>query len=137
MWFCQLKLSEYLIVNFSPGIEAIVVFLRIFLFFSILLALTSFGDKYWNNPSKIDKQLAANAYNIYLVHVIFILVIQLFFLNQGEVLILVKLGIVTLFSMLLSYLTSQYILRPFPRLSVAIMIALFALLTVFLNHSVS
>lgn len=97
----------------------------------------------WKPNSKITchrliaKQLAANSYNIYLLHMFFVAVVQLLLLKWFGISIFFKFGIVTLSSILLSYFISQYAIRPFPKLSVAGMIALFVLLTTVLNPTAS
>ena len=62
---------------------------------------------------------------------------QLLFLKWYGISIFIKFGIVALSAILLSYSISQYAIRPFPKLSVAGMIALFVLLIAVLNPAVS
>ncbi len=50
---------------------------------------------------------------------------------------LIQFGIVTLTTIFISYLTSQYLIRPFPKISVAGMITLFVLLLTVLNPTAS
>jgi hypothetical protein len=59
----------------------------------------------------------------------FVIGFQLLLLQWFDISIFIKFGIVALLSILLNYLVSQYAIRPFPKLSVAAIIALFGLLT--------
>lgn len=133
----QGKVLTILMTHFSIGLALSWVLMRTFLVFSILLALISFGIDHWHSPSKISRQLSANSYNIYLLHMIFVVVFQLFLLEWASVSIFIKFGIVTLTAIFISYLTSQYLIRPFPKISVAGMIALFVLLLAVLNPTAS
>jgi glucan biosynthesis protein C len=137
LMYFQGKALLFLIHNFSIGLAIGWVLMRTFIVFTILLALISFGIKHWNSPSKYSRQLAANSYNIYLLHMLFVIVVQLLLLKWFGIPIFIKFGIVTLSTILLSYLISQYAIRPFPKLSVAGMIALFVLLIAVLSPTAS
>ena len=67
----------------------------------------------------------------------FVIVVQLLLLKWLGIPIFIKFGIVTLSTILLSYLISQYAIRPFPKLSVAGMITLFVLLIAVLSPATS
>jgi peptidoglycan/LPS O-acetylase OafA/YrhL len=133
LMYCQSKVLIILMTNFSIGFALGYVLMRTFLVFTILLALISFGINHWHNPSKVSRQLSANSYNIYLLHMIFVVVIQLFLLQWASISIVFKFGLVTLSSILFSYLTSQYAIRPFPKISVAGILCLFVILVSVLN----
>ena len=133
LMYCQSKVSTILMVNFSIGFALGYVLMRTFLVFTILLALISFGINHWHKPSKVSRQLSANSYNIYLLHMIFVVAIQLFLLKWFSISIFIKFGMVTLSSILFSYLISQYAIRPFPKISVAGMLSLFVILIAVLN----
>jgi len=137
LMYFQGKIFLFLINNFSFGLAVGYVLMRTFLAFTILLALISFGIKHWNNPSKFSRQLAENSYNIYLLHMLFVIVVQLLLLKWFGIPIFIKFGIVTLSTILLSYLISQYAIRPFPKLSIAGMIAIFVLLIAILSPTAS
>lgn len=137
LMYCQVKVMAFLIGNFSFGLALGWVLMRTLLVFTIVLALISFGIKHWNSPSKFSRQLAANSYNIYLLHMLFVIVVQLLLLKWYGISIFIKFGIAALSTIILSYLISQYAIRPFPKLSVAGMIALFVLLTAVLNPPAS
>jgi glucan biosynthesis protein C len=137
LMYIQGKALAILMGNFSIGLAFGWVLVRTLLVFTILLALISFGIQHWNTPSRVNRHLAANSYNIYLLHMIFVVVFQLVLLQWFGISIFIKFGIVTLLTILLSYLISQYAIRPFPKLSVAGMIALFVLLTPVLSPTVN
>ena len=137
LMYCHVWGLAILRTNFSIGLALGWVLIRTFLVFSTLLALISLGLKYWNSPSKVSQQLAANSYNIYLLHMIFVVVVQLLLFEWFNISIFIKFGIVTLSAIILNYLISQYAIRPFPKLSIAGMIALFVLLTTVLNPTAS
>jgi len=137
LMFCQVKVMVFLMGNFSVGLAFGWVLMRSLLVFTILLALIAFGIKHWNSPSEFSRQLAANSYNIYLLHLLFVILAQLLLLKWFDISIFIKFGTVALSAILLSYLTSQYAIRPFPKLSVTGMIVLFVLLTAVLNPTAS
>jgi|GEM_PF-271965 glucans biosynthesis protein C len=79
-----------------------------------LVAFIGLTHRYMNRPSEINAKLAANSYLIYLVHYPLILVFRLMLLTwDGPVFL--KFSIVLLLSGLVSYLLSQYLIRPFRR----------------------
>lgn len=137
LMYCQIKILVFLMGNSSVGLAFGWVLMRSLLVFTILLALISFGIKHWNSPSQFSRRLAVNSYNIYLLHILFVIVVQLLLLKWFDISIFIKFGIVTLSAILLSYLISQYTIRPFPKLSVIGMIFLFLLLTAVLNPNAS
>lgn len=97
--------------EFSMTLGITMVFVRIFLVFSSMLALISFGIKYWNSSSKINRSLASNSYNIYLFHLVFVYLIQLLLLKCG-ISIYSKFIIGCVFSIVVSYLFSRFIVKP-------------------------
>jgi len=135
LWYCQVEVKEYVSVHHSPPLAFILVFLRTCFSFSILFAFITFAITYWNRPSQVSGLFAANSYNIYLLHMIFVLALQFFLINWMEISIFIKFGMVTFLSVVLSYTVSQYAIRPFPRLTVLGMTVLFAFLAVFLPAS--
>lgn len=137
LMYCQGKVLTILMTNFSIGLALSWVLMHTFLVFTILLALISFGINHWHCPSKVSRQFSVNAYNIYLLHMLFVVVVQLLLLEWVSISIFIKFGIVTLSTILLSYLISQYAIKPFPKISVAGMIALFVLLVAVLNPTAS
>lgn len=116
----------------SPDVLGILFLLvRTYLIFSILLTFISFGIQYFNSGSKTNRLLSANSYNIYLLHLVFVLTMQFFLVNSSIESLIMKFGIVSVLSLALSYLASQYVLRVFPRMSVLGLFILFALVAAF------
>ena len=62
--------------NLTVGYLLVFAFLRSFLLLSLLVVFVSFGVRYWNRASGLDRQLAAASYNIYLVHFFIVVALQ-------------------------------------------------------------
>jgi hypothetical protein len=107
------------------------MFLRSFLRATFLIVFTSIAFRYWNRPRKISKTLAANSYNIYLVHLPIVVVLQLLLINLTGTSSLIKFGIVASLSFLMSYAISRYAIKPHPRLSIAAVVVIFLLMVIF------
>jgi len=96
----------------------------------ILGAFASFAIKYWNRPTTIDQSLASNSYNIYLSHYIFVQVFQLILYTAPGIPPLLKFGIVTVLTIACSYLVSQFLIKPYPRITIVGAVALFVTMVV-------
>jgi glucan biosynthesis protein C len=107
------------------------MFLRSFLRATFLIVFMSIAFRYWNRPHKISKTLAANSYNIYLVHLPIVVVLQLLLINLTGTSSLIKFGIVASLSFLMSYAISRYAIKPHPRLSIAAVVVIFLLMVIF------
>jgi peptidoglycan/LPS O-acetylase OafA/YrhL len=92
---------------------------------------TNFAFRYWNRPNKINETLAANSYNIYLVHLPLVVVLQLLLFNLMGIPSLLKFGIVSAVSFLMSYAISKYAIKPHPRSSIVAVVVIFLLMVVF------
>jgi glucans biosynthesis protein C len=108
----------------APGLLLAFSFVRAFLCLSILVLLIAYARGYWNRPARVNQKLAANSYNIYLVHIFFVTFLQ-------EVLMIwrggpapAKGGIVFVLVLPISYGISRLIDR-FPRGFVLVFVALF------------
>jgi hypothetical protein len=88
---------------------------------AFLGSFSSLAIRYWNRPTRMDRNLASNSYNIYLSHYIFVLVLQLILFVIPGIPVLLKFAIVAVASMVLAYLVSQFLIRPFPKLTVALL----------------
>jgi hypothetical protein len=86
--------------------------------FSFLGAFTAFASRHWNRATPLEKELAANSYNMYLVHNVFAMTLPLLLSTWMEGPVLIEFGIVALATLLLSYAASRYVIGPFPRLVV-------------------
>ena len=93
----------------------------------------SLALKYWNQQTAVNRNLASNSYSMYLAHYIFVIVFQLVLFAVQGMPGLLKFGIVSVLSIMCAYIVSQFILKPFPRISVALVISLFAVM-IFVIH---
>ena len=96
-------------------------FIMNFLCFASLGLFSAVGTKYWNKPSVLSQNLAANSFNMYLAHYPFVLVFQLVFLFIPGIPQIIKYGIVSILSLGFGWLVCQYIIRPYPRATVALL----------------
>ena len=117
----------------SLGLQFMFALVRSFLCLSLLIVFTLFSLNYWNRPSQINQLLAANSYNIYLVHYVVVVVFQFLLKDFWEVPILIKFGIVSLSSIFISYGISQYMIKAFPCLSIFGIFALFVCMSIFIH----
>ncbi|MCP4022887.1 MAG: acyltransferase family protein [Desulfobacteraceae bacterium] len=118
----------------EESLAEIFLFLLIshFLFFSILLALISFGTRYWNTASKVDTIFSQNSYHTYLLHMIFVFIFQLVLFKWLHVSVFLKFAIVSILAIGSSVLIAHYVTRPYPKLSIAGIVGFFFLLTIFI-----
>jgi glucan biosynthesis protein C len=93
----------------------------------------SLGHKYWNRPRALDRSLAANSYNIYLSHYVFVICAQLVLLPLGAIPLTVKFIIAALCSGLLAYASSRWFITPRPRLAVLATFGLWAVMVLFVR----
>ena len=112
---------------------AFIQFLRTFLFIAILLGFISFASEYWDSASNTNRLFSENSYNIYLIHLIFVFLIQLFLVKFIEGFVHIKFIIVFTVSIFLSLLISQYAIKKNPRVFTAGLIGTFVLLLIFLS----
>lgn len=135
LWFGFLIIGSKLLSNVSnltnTRLMIIFLFLWCFLLATFLIVFTSIAFRYWNRPHKINETLAANSYNIYLVHLPLVVFLQLLLVNLVGTSSLVKFGIVSSLSFLMSYAISRYAIKPHPRLSVAAVVVIFLLMVIF------
>jgi glucan biosynthesis protein C len=99
-------------------------FLRSFLLLSLLVVSVSLGVRYWNYASRLDRQLAAASYNIYLVHLFIVVAAQAALLRWMGGPVPVKMAIVFLVALTLSFALARWVLA---RHSLAFVIAIMAL----------
>jgi hypothetical protein len=97
---------------------------------SFLGMFTAFASRRWNHATPLGKNLAANSYNMYLVHYVFVMTLPLLMRAWVGVSVLVKFGIVALTTIVLSYAISKYIIKPHPRLVVIGLVGMNILLAV-------
>jgi hypothetical protein len=115
------------------------IFGPVFFFFLNFLTISTLGLsaslalKYWNQNTAVNRNLASNSYNMYLAHYLFVLVFQLVLFNVQGMPGLLKFGIVSILSLMCTYIVCQFLLKPFPRISVVLAISLFAVM-IFVIH---
>jgi surface polysaccharide O-acyltransferase-like enzyme len=85
-------------------------FLRIFLVVTVSLWLLTFFHRRLNKSTSFWLELSANSYNIYLIHMVPQVVLQLLALSL-PVPSLFKYGIVSLLTLLVSYLASRFLVK--------------------------
>jgi glucans biosynthesis protein C len=100
-------------------------FLRSFLLLALLILLVSLGVRFWNQARGLDRQLAAASYNIYLVHFFFVVALQTALLKWAGGPVGVKIAIVFLAALSLSYAFSRWILARRSRAFAIVVLALF------------
>lgn len=124
-------LSNMESIQTDSGLIITFMLLRSLLREIFLIVFASIAFRYWNRPHKNNETLAANSYNIYLVHLPLVVVLQLLLVNLVGTSSLVKFGIVSSLSFLMSYAISKYAIKPHPRLSVSAVVVIFLLMVIF------
>ena len=85
----------------------------------------------WNASSRFYRELASNSYGMYLAHYVFVMTLPLLLSGWVGGNVLVKFGLVSITTIILSYLVSRYMIKPRPRILVYGLISLNLLLVVF------
>jgi glucan biosynthesis protein C len=109
----------------STGYLLAFAFLRSFLLLSLLVLFVSFGLRYWNHANKLDQQLAATSYNIYLVHFFIVVALQMALTGWVGGLASIKVAIVFLAALALSFGISRWILARHGRIFALVILGLF------------
>ncbi len=109
----------------SVGLLLAFAFVRSFLVVALLVVFVSFGAGYWNWPSALGKRLAAASYNIYLVHFLILVVLQTGLVAWVGGPALVKMAIVFVAGLAVSYALSRWVLERHSRAFAAVILALF------------
>ena len=112
--------------NLSVGLLLVFAFIRSFLLLSLLVTFISFGARYWNHSSRLDRQLSATSYNIYLTHYWFVVGIQAALLNWAGGPVLAKIAIVFVAALALSFSISRWVLARHSCVFALAILALFA-----------
>ena len=125
---CLMAILKHLMASFSITLLFIFLLVRSFLCVSFLCAFTLWAARHWNRPSHFDSLLALNSYHIYITHFIIVILLQLLLTGWTNGQVLIKFGMISLASILISYGISHYAIRPYPRLSVAGIYAVFIII---------
>jgi hypothetical protein len=86
------------------------------------------ANRHSSRYGRINRDLADNSYNMYLVHYIFPMTVPLSLSTWTQGPVFVKFGIVTVATLLLSYGISRFVVKPFPRFTVILLVCLSLLL---------
>lgn len=111
--------------HLAAGYLLLFAFLRSFLGLSLFVTLVSFGVRYWNYTSGLDRQLAATSYNIYLAHFLVVVALQAALLTWTGGPVPVKIAIVFLVALTLSFALSRWVLAHHARAFALAVVALF------------
>ena len=96
-------------------------FIRNLLTMSILGLSMALAIRYWNRPARIDRNLASNSYNLYIAHYPIVIVFQLLLFFIPGIPGLIKFGVVSVLSIIFTYLVSQFLIKPFPKLTIILL----------------
>jgi hypothetical protein len=99
-------------------------FLRLLVLASVLLWLLTFFKRYVNKSTLLWRELSSNSYNIYLIHMPPLVVIQFLALSWPVPSLFKFLG-VALLTLAFSYLVSRFLVKKLPVLTVFVLILLF------------
>ncbi len=133
LWLAMEMILARMLSQFTLTLGVLHVTLRTFLVFSVIMTLVAFGAKYWQSDSRLNRSLAKNSYTIYLIHMVIVFLIQLLMYKWWNVSIYIKFMVGTIVSLTLSYLLSEFVVRRYPRSSIAGMVTIFAVLALILN----
>lgn len=67
---------------------------------------------------QIISSISENSYNMYLVHYIFPMTLPLYFCGWTKGPVLVKFGLVSIVTIIFSYLISRFDVKPYPKLTI-------------------
>jgi hypothetical protein len=109
-----------------PGLLLSFSLIRTFLCLAFLVIFVAYARTYWNRPSVFNQKLAKNSYNIYLVHLFFIVPFQNMMMIWPGGPPMAKAAIVFLLVLPISYGISRLIDR-FPRGFIVFLLSLFIL----------
>ena len=111
--------------NLSVGFLVVFAFIRSFLLLSFLVAFFSFSLRHWNHSNSLDRQLSATSYDIYLTHYWFIVAVQAGLLKWAGGPVLVKVAVVFILTLALSFAISRWVLARHSRAFAMVLLALF------------
>jgi hypothetical protein len=115
-------LHQQIFSSSRPVITLFYSFVRYSLCLSLLFVLLLLGCRYLAKPSKFHDFLADHSYYVYLNHLLLVVVAQLFFRQFADLDSIIKFGGVFSFSIIGGYLLSCFVLKPFPRISLLVML---------------
>ena len=130
--------SSILLVKTSSGTQAqlfglVAWFWLNFFTISALGLSMALALKYWNRSTALNRNLASNSYNLYLTHYVFVLGFQLFFIQVQQMPVGFKYLAVSTLALFCGYLVSQFLIKPFPKITVAAVAGIFAAMMMMLR----
>lgn len=93
----------------------------------------SLGVRYWNRQTPFNKILAKNSYNLYLSHYIFVIGFQLLLFTLPGIPALLKFGLVSILSICCGCIVSQYLIKPYLKITIALVTLLFISMVLFIH----
>jgi hypothetical protein len=106
----------------QPVVTVFYSFVRYSLCLSLLFVLLLLVCRYLAKPSKTHGFLADHSYYVYLNHLLLVVVAQLFYKQFATLDSIIKFCGVFSFSIIGGYLFSCFLLKPFPRISLLIIL---------------
>jgi hypothetical protein len=85
----------------------------------------SLGVRYWNRQTSFNRILATNSYNLYLSHYLFVIGFQLLLIALPQIPVLLKFGLVSILSICCGCIVSEYLIKPFPKITIALIAGMF------------
>ena len=121
--FCQLFVYEQYLSKVSPKCDyhlrsSSLFFANLFTM-SILGLFMALAVRHWNRPTKINRNLASNSYDMYIAHYPIVIVLQFALFFIPGITGLIKFGVVSTLSIIFTYSVSQFLMKPFPRIAAA------------------
>jgi glucan biosynthesis protein C len=114
----------------SMGLQISLLLLYPLWTLSFLGLFTAFASRRWNRATPRGRERAANSYNMYLVHYLFVMTLPLLLSAWAAGPALAKFAIVALSTVLLSYGISKYVIKRHSRVVVGGLVGLNALLAI-------
>ena len=125
-FFANIAVSSTLSPIYLFGISLV----RSFLLLAYLMTAMALAGKYFFKKHTVLNELANVSYEIYLVHMFIVVILQMLFAGFGSVPVIVKIPAIFLVSTGVCFLLGKYTLRKFPRISAVIMIVLFLVMPI-------
>lgn len=91
-----------------------VIFINLFIVSALGISI-ALGKKYWDAPIFGNGAYASHTFNIYILHYVFVYLMQWWFLSFEPVPIVLKFLSVSILAFSLSYFVSRYIMKPSPK----------------------
>ena len=134
VWFAAalVSIAAYLLIVLKTlGVPDVSIFLilavrmlRIIMLITVSLWLFTLFQNRFNRATAVWKELSANSYNIYLIHMVVVVVFQMMVMTL-PVPSLLKFGIVSLLTLLVSYLAGRFIVNRSSKAAILVVILIF------------